>query len=150
MQIQFPYECPRCGARGELSIDAMARDERGSGAEAARRDLRWLRPVLRCPDCGKRPRAGMARVVARVVVPGALLAASSFYFGHSHIFDAMWAPVVFIWLLLGQLGRVRRVGRITTIRLAAACPSPQLHPRDVPGRKLLHDGRIGAEPSMEA
>lgn len=48
---------------------------------------------------------------------------ASVYSGHARVFDAVWAPVVFIWLLRGQLGRVRRAGRITTIRIAVAIPT---------------------------
>lgn len=126
MEIQFPYECPRCGAHGELSVDATSRDEQGEGVEAARRDLRWLRPVMRCPSCGKFPRGGIARVAARVTVPGVALVASSaawfLYSGKFHLFDLVFATAVVVVGFLVQRARVRRAAQVATIQLAAAIP----------------------------
>lgn len=124
MEIQFTYECPRCRARGELSIDAVSRDEQGEGTEAARRDLRWLRPVLRCPGCGKRPWAGISRVVALVVVPpGGLLAL--FILGQlPHPTSYLVSSALYmIAASTAMRARIRRAGQVTTIRLAAPIPA---------------------------
>jgi len=123
MEIQFPYECPRCGARGELRVNALSLDPQRVGVPAAQRraerDVRELRPLLRCPGCGKRPRAWIARLVATVLV-GAVLSALAFCAGHT--LGKVMAPVVSIVILAALVGQVKRAGKATAIRLAAPLP----------------------------
>ena len=124
--IEFPYECPRCGARGELSVDAMSRDDQSDGVEAARRDLRSLLPVLRCPSCGKRPRRAVMAPMSVMAAIGAMYASGG------HTVDLVMAATMIILGYLGLRARLRRADKVrradgsATIRLAATIPEARV------------------------